>query len=90
MNPIDIRIGLLLQNARQMLNIVQQAFPGLLLSEAETLKDCARAKSTGEMLDCLWSNAASLVNVPGPINTAAALHALTLVCKRLSPLKFDC
>ena len=86
MNPIDIRIGLLLQNARQMLNIVQQAFPGLLLSEAGTLNDCARAKSTGEMLDCLWSNAASLVNVPGPINAAAALHALTLVCKRLGLL----
>ena len=86
MSPIDIRIGLLLQNARQMLNIVREAFPGLLLSEAETLNDCSRAKSTGEMLDCLWSNAASLVNVPGPINTAAALHALTLVCNRLGLL----
>ena len=83
MAPTDIRIGLLLQNARQMLNIVRKAFPGLLLSETEDLKDCAREKSTGEMLDCLWSNAASLVNVPGPINTAAALHALTLVCTRV-------
>ena len=86
MSPIDIKIGLLLQNARQMLNIVRKAFPGLLLNEAETLNDCAWAKSTGEMLDCLWSNAASLVNVPGPINTAAALHALSLVCNWLSLL----
>ena len=83
MNPIDIRIGLLLQNARQMLNIVRKAFPGLLLSETETLNDCAGAKSTGEMLDCLWSNAASLVNVPGPIDRVAALHALTLVRNRV-------
>ena len=82
MNPIDIRIGLLLQNARQMLNIVRMAFPGLRLGEDETLDDCALVKSTGEMLDCLWSNAASLVNVSGPINTAAALHALTLVCNK--------
>ena len=86
MNPIDIRIGLLLQNARQMLKIVRKAFPEVSLSEAKTLNDCARAKSTGEMLDCLWSNAASLANVPGPINTAAALHALTLVCTRVGLL----
>ena len=86
MNLIDIRIGLLLQNARQMLKIVRKAFPEVSLSEAKTLNECAGAKSTGEMLDCLWSNAASLVNVPGPINTAAALHALTLVCTRVGLL----
>lgn len=86
MNPIDIRIGLLLQNARQMLNIVRKAFPEISLSEAKTLNDCAPAKSSGEMLDCLWSNAASLVNVPGPINAAEALHALTLVCTRVGLL----
>ena len=81
MTPIDVRIGLLLQNARQMLNIVRETFPGRSFSGAETLDDCALAQSAGETLSCLWSNVASLVDVPGQINTAAALHALTLVCK---------
>ncbi|KAF6223452.1 hypothetical protein HO133_000295 [Letharia lupina] len=73
--------GLLLQNARQILNIVRGAFPRLSFSEAETLDDCTLAMSAGETLSCLWFDAASLVDVPSHIDTAAALHALTRFSK---------
>ena len=82
MNYTEAGIDLLLQNARQMLNIVRKTFPGLSFSEAETVEDCALARSPGEMLGCLWANAASLVGVPGQMDTAAALYALTLVCSK--------
>ena len=62
-----------------MLDIVRRTFIGLSFSEVETLDDCTLAHSDGETLSCLWSNAASLVDVPGQIDTAAALYALTLV-----------
>ena len=81
---IDVRIDLLLQNARQMLDIVRKTFPALSFSESETLNNCDLAQSAGETLGCLWSNAASLVDVPGQIDTAAALYALTLVCNRMA------
>lgn len=79
MAPTDVRIGLLLQNARQMLDIVRETFPGLLFSEADNLDNCTLATSAVQTLSCLWSNAACLVNVPGQIDTPAALHALMKV-----------
>ena len=90
MTLIDVRTGLLLQNARQILNIVRGTFPGLSFSQAETLNECTLAQSAGETLSCLWSNAASLVDVPGQVDTAAALHALTRVSNRVSIHQFDC
>lgn len=78
---IDARMGLLLQNARQMLEVVRGTFPGSSFSEVRLQDDCSLALSAGDTLSCLWSNAASLVDVPGQIDTAAALHALTQVCK---------
>ena len=78
-NFIDARIGLLLQNARQILDIVRGTFPGLSFSGPETLDDCTLAQPAGETLSCLWSNAAGLIDVPGQIETAPALHALTRV-----------
>ncbi|CAF9939277.1 MAG: major facilitator super transporter protein [Alectoria fallacina] len=78
----DARIGLLLQNARQILDIVRGTFPGLSSSGPETLDDCILAQPAGETLRCLWSNAAGLIDVPGQIETAPALHALTQVNNR--------
>lgn len=86
----DVRIGLLLQNSRQILGIVRGTFPGLSFSEAELLDDCTLAQSAGEMLSCLWFNAVSLVDVPGQIDTAAALHALTRVSNKVNLYRFDC
>ena len=80
MTLIDVRVGLLLQNARQMLDIVRKTFPVFSFGEARTLDDCLLAQSAEETLGCLWSNAASLVDVPGEIDMNAALYALTLVC----------
>ncbi|CAD6588483.1 MAG: major facilitator super transporter protein [Alectoria sarmentosa] len=77
----DARIGLLLQNARQILDIVRGTFPGLSFSGPETLDDCTLAQPAGETLSCLWSNAAGLIDVPGQIETAPALHALTRFSK---------
>ena len=90
MTLVDVRVGLLLQNARQILNIVRGAFPRLSFSEAETLDDCTLAMSAGERLSCLWFDAASLVDVPSHIDTAAALHALTRVSNRVGLHLFDC
>ena len=90
MTRIDVRVDLLLQNARQMLDIVRKTFPGLSFSKSETLDNCDLAQSAGETLGCLWSNAASLVDVPGQIDTAAAMYALTLVCNRVGLYQFDC
>lgn len=90
MNLLDVRIGLLLQNSRQILGIVRGTFPGLSFSEAELLDDCTLAQSAGEMLSCLWFNAVSLVDVPGQIDTAAALHALTRVSNKVNLYRFDC
>ncbi len=72
-----------------MLDIVRRTFIGLSFSEVETLDDCTLAHSDGETLRCLWSNAASLVDVPGQIDTAAALHALTLVGNKESLFFFS-
>ena len=80
---VDVKMGLLLQNARQMLDIVRGTFPGLSFSEDEYQGDCSLSPSAGDTLSCLWSNAASLVNVPSHIDAAAALKALTQVCKRV-------
>ena len=90
MNLIEVRTGLLLQNARQLLKIVRGTFPGLSFSEAEILDDCALARSAGETLSCLWSNATSLLDVPGQVDTAATLHALTRVSNRVGLHQFDC
>lgn len=80
---IDIRIGLLLQNARQMLDILRGTFPALSFSEVKLQDDCTLAPSAGDTLSCLWSNAASIVDAPGQIDTVAALHALTQVSDRV-------
>lgn len=87
---IGARVGFLLQNARQILVIVRKTFPTLSFSEAQSLNDCALAPSAGETLSCLWSNAASLADIPGQIDAAAALHALTRVGDRASFCRFDC
>lgn len=89
---IDVRMGLLLQNARQMLEIVRGTFPGSSFSEVKFQDDCNLALSAGDTLSCLWSNAASLVDVHGQIDTAAALHALTQVYKWVSLFiyQFNC
>ena len=89
MTLVDVRVGLLLQNARQMLDIVRKTFPGLSFRKAETRDDCVLAQSAGETLGCLWSNAANLVDVPGEIEMAAALHALTLVSNWVGQDRFD-
>lgn len=80
---VDVKMGLLLQNARQILDIVRGTFPALSFSEDKYQGDCSLAPSAGDTLSCLWSNAASLVNVPSQVDTAAALQALTQVCKRV-------
>ena len=79
MSIVDVRIGLLLQNARQILEIIRGTFPGLSFSEARSLDNCTSTRSAGETLSCLWSDAVSILNVPGQIDTAAAMHALTRV-----------
>ena len=93
MNLIDVRVGLLLQNARQILDIVRGTFPEISFTAAEPLDACTVTQSAGEKLRCLWSTAASLVDVPGQIDTAAALHALTRVSNngdRVGLHQFDC
>ena len=72
-----------------MLDIVRRTFPGLSFSKAETLDNCALTQSDGETMGCLWSNAAILADVPGQIDTAAALYALTMVCKDLCFYLFE-
>ena len=84
----DVRIALLLQNARQMLDIVRVTFPRLSFSKAENLDDCTMAQSTEETLSCFWYNAASLVDVPGQTDTATALRALTRVSNSVSLYHF--
>ena len=87
---VDVRVALLLQNARQILDIVRGTFPGIPFSATENLNDCDLAKSAGERLSCLWSSAASLLHVPGQVDTAAAQDALTLVSDRVGIHQFCC
>ena len=89
MSPVDVRIGLLLQNARQILDIIRGTFPGLSFSEAESLDDCTSTKSAEETLSCLWFDAVSILNVPGQIDTAAAMHALTRVGIMVGLYRYD-
>ena len=84
MTSTDVRIGLLLQNAQQMLGIIRRTFPTLSFGEAQHLGDCSLADSPEKTLSCLWSNVASLVDVSGQVDTTAAQYALTLVCKIIS------
>ncbi|CAF9906404.1 major facilitator super transporter protein [Imshaugia aleurites] len=76
-----VKVDLLLQNARQILSIVHEAFPALSLSEAKPLDDCALAQSAEETLSCHWSKVTSLVDVHGQTDAAAAVDALTQFSK---------
>lgn len=90
MSLVDVRMGLLLQNARQILDIIRGTFPGLSFSEDETLDNCTLAHTAGETLNCLWSDAVRIINAPGQIQTAAAMHALIRVSNRAGLYQFDC
>ena len=54
------------------------------------LDDCTLAQSAEETLSCLWSKAASQVDVPGQTDAAATLHALTRVSDIVGLCQFDC
>ena len=57
---LDVRLSLVQQNARQMLEIVQGTFSTLSFDEKLASTDCTTPNSDGEELRCLWSTAMTL------------------------------
>lgn len=51
------RIRILKQNAEQILAVVKETFSGYDFNGQTAQKNCERAQSDGELLDCLWSQA---------------------------------
>lgn len=76
----DVKLYLMQQNARQILDIVRGTFPGLPFDGTTDGNGCASPKSDGESLDCLWSRATKSFDSPGYVDSAEALRAYTEVC----------
>ena len=76
----DVKIQLIQQNARQILDIVRGTFPGLAFDGTTNDNGCASLKSDGEVLDCLWSRATKAVYSPDYVDGAETLRAFTEVC----------
>lgn len=76
----DVKIHLMQQNARQILDIVRGTFPGLAFDGTTDDKVCASLKSDGEVLDCLWSRVTKSLDRADHVNGAETLRALTEVC----------
>lgn len=74
---------LVLQNARQILDIVQGTFPSLSFGGSTDL-NCTSPKTDGEGLSCLWSEATNSFLARGPVNKVLILDALERV--GLSPI----
>ena len=79
MGLTDVKIHLMQQNARQILDIVRGAFPGLPFDGTTDANGCASPNSDGETLDCLWSRATKSLDRPGYVDRVEALRAFTEV-----------
>ena len=80
MDLTDVKIHLMEQNARQILDIVRGTFPGLSFDGTMDDNGCASLKSDGEALDCLWSRATKSLDSPDYVNGAETLRTFTEVC----------
>ena len=80
MGLTDVKIHLMQQNARQILDIVRGTFPGLPFDGTTDGNGCASLNSDGETLDCLWSRATKSLDRPGYVDGPEALRAFTEVC----------
>ena len=80
MGLTDVRVHLMQQNARQILDIVRGTFPGLSFNGTSYDNGCASLKSDGEALDCLWSRAAKSLDSLDFVDGAETLRAFTEVC----------
>ena len=74
MGLTDVRVHIMQQNARQILDVVRGTFPGLSFNGTSYDNGCTSLKSDGEALDCLWSRAAK------SLDSAETLRAFTEVC----------
>lgn len=86
----DMKIHLMLQNARQILDIVRETFPGLSFDEGKIETDCTKKRSDGENLSCLWATATSVLNHHAEVNAVTALRALTRVGDRINVHRVKC
>ena len=80
MGLTDVKIHLMQQNARQILDIVRGTFPALAFDATTNDNGCASLKSEGEVLDCLWSRATKSLDSPDYVDGAETLRAFTEVC----------
>ena len=80
MGLTDVKIHLMQQNARQILEIVRGTFPGLPFDGTIDGNGCASLNSDGETLDCLWSRATKSLNRSDYVDGPEALRAFTEVC----------
>ena len=76
----DVKLHLMQQNARQILDIVRGTFPGLPFDGTTDGNGCASLNSDGETIDCLWSRATKSSGPPGYVDGAEALRAYAEVC----------
>ena len=76
---IDVRVDLMRQNARQILDVICGAFPELSFDGIRDVKDCASLQSDSEKLDCLWSRATRSLDPRSRVDSAQSLRALTEV-----------
>ena len=86
----DVKLHLMQQNARQILDIVRGTFPGLPFDGTTDGTVCTSLKSDGETLDCLWSRATKSLEPPGNVDGAEALRAYTEVYQMLAIQKAMC
>ena len=70
---LDVRLSLMQQNARQVLEIVRGTFSHLSFDEQTNSTDCSESKSDGEELSCLWLTAKRLLNTKQVSQTKISL-----------------
>ena len=70
----------MLQNARQILDIVRPTFPTLPFDDTERNFSCILPKSDGKMLSCLWSNVTSCVENHGCTRSTALQETQKVHC----------
>lgn len=73
------RIGLMRQNAHQILRVVKETFTGQSFDRRAVVSDCSHEESDEEIISCMWSQVTHALDSRTQTNAVEVLRALTAV-----------
>ncbi len=72
------RVGLMQQNAHQILNVVKETFTHLSFDGRAVVSGCSQDESEGEILSCMWSQVVHTLQYQDQADAVGVLTAVSL------------